>query len=210
MRPTQLLNPADRERIEQAVRQAEAGTSGEIVVAVVRSCDEYRVAGWRCGVLLAALVLLGLGLLRPDLDLWALALAQGAALTLGGALTQIDAIARIFVSEAQLEASARRRALAVFTERGLHGTVNQTGILILIALFEHRVVVWGDEAVNAALAPDESWEEVVELALSGIGRGAATEGIVAATARCGEILSHPLPARARNPDEIPHGLVLED
>ena len=210
MRPSELLNPADRERIERAVREAEVGTSGEIIVAVVRSCDDYPAAAWRCGALLALLTLLAAGLLRPDLPVWMLAAAQAAAVAAGFGLTRVDAFARVFIPEAQLEVAARRRALAVFSERGLHGTRHQTGILILVGLLEHRVVVWGDDAVNKALEPDESWEEVVDLVLSGIRRGAAADGIVAGVARCGEILSHPLPAGAVNPDEIPHGLFLED
>lgn len=210
MRPSDLLDEAERARIEAAVRAAEAHTSGEIVVAVLRECDEYGSAGWRCAVLLAALVILALTLWAPLLLAGEIFLIGALALGLGHALARFGPLRRLFVSERQLRESADRRALSVFAERGLRMTAERTGILILIALFEHRVVVLADEGVDEARGPGESWEEVVELALGGIRGGRAADGIVAAVERCGQILSHPLPARSHNPNEIEHGLVLED
>jgi len=210
MKPSEILDPAARDRIVAAVRSAEADTSGEIVVVVVRECDEYGAAGWLCGVTLAALVLLALSLLLPPLPGAAYLAAQALAVAAGHAIARLSAVRRLFVAEATMEARAERRAAAAFAERGLRHTRNRTGILILVALFEHRVIVLGDSGIDEAMGPGESWEEIVELALSGIERGDPVAGIVAAVERCGEILSHPLPAGPDNPDEIHEALVIED
>lgn len=210
MRPSRLLGPAERERIEAAVRAAERGTSGEIVVAVVRTCDEYGAAGWRCGALLAALALLGVALAGPGWPLSAVLALQAAALGAGHLLAGLDPVRRFFVSEEQLRACAERRAWSSFAAHGLHLTAGRTGILIFVALLERRVVVLADEAVNRALDPDESWDEVVELVLSGVRSRNLCDGLVAAAKRCGEVLSHPLPAPSVQEDEIRTALLIED
>lgn len=204
------IDAAGRMAIEAAVREAERITSGEIVVVVARACDEYGSAGWRCGVLFAAAALLGLGLFGPPLGLVPLVAMQAAALLAGHALARIPAIRRAFVSEALLQRAAERRAAAAFAEHGLHRTAGRTGILMLVALFERRVVLLADEGVHRRLAPGHSWQEVVDLALAGIREGRAAEGIAAAVRRSGEVLAGPLPAAAVEPDEIRLAVVIED
>lgn len=210
MRPSDFIGPTERTRIEEAVAAAERTTTGEIVVTVVAACDEYGSAGWRLGVALAALALLGVGLYGPSLPLAGLLAAQAVALAAGHGLARLTPVRRLFVSEEAMEHAARRRAAAAFAKHGLRRTRDRTGILLMVALFEHRVVVLADEGVNRRLDPDETWHEVVELALGGIRRGRPVEGLVAAVERCGEILAHPLPADGDTRDEIPQALVLED
>lgn len=204
------LLPEDRRRIEAAVAAAEQATSGEIVVAVVGPCDEYGSAGWRLGVLLAGLVYFGLAFAGPPLPHAAYLAAQVAALLAGHLACRVPALRRVFISQRMLDDAARRRAVRAFAEHGLHRTQGATGILILVAPFEHEVVVLADRGVNRRLDPDKSWEEVVELVLSGIRVGDGASGIVAGVERCGEILSHPLPPQDEPRDEIPRSLVIEE
>jgi putative membrane protein len=210
VKPSELIGVAGRQRIEAAVRAAEKHTSGEIVVAVVGDCDEYGAAGWRCGVLLAALVFLGFVSFAEPAPPLAYFGAQGLALLAGHLLARIDPVRRLFVAEQMLEEAARRRAWSSFAELGLRHTETRTGILIFVALFEHRVVVLADEGIHRALGPGERWEEIVDLVLAGIRADRPVEGIEDAVRRCGEILSHPLPPRTDDRDEISRGLVLED
>jgi len=210
MKPSELIGDAGRRRIEAAVRAAEKHTSGEIVVAVVNACDEYGAAGWRCGVLLAAVVFLGLASFAAPAPPLAYFGAEVLALLAGHLLAGIEPVRRLFVADEMLEEAARRRAWSSFAELGLRHTETRTGILIFVALFEHRVVVLADEGIHRALGPGERWEQVVDLVLTGIRAGRAVEGIEDAVRRCGEILSHPLPPRPDDVDEIPQGLILED
>ena len=211
MRPSQILDAAARARLAAVVREAERTTRGEIVVAVVRACDEYGSAGWRLGVLLAVVAYCGLHAFAAPLPWWAYLAAQGVALLGGHALARLDAVRRELLGPRLVEERLHERAHRSFLEHGLARTHGRTGILIFVALLERRVVVLGDEGIHGALDPDESWEQVVELAVSGLRDGRALEGLEAAIRRCGEILARhvPLPS-ARNPDELPNAVVIED
>ena len=210
IRPSALLDPADRLRIEGAVLEAERNTAGEIVVAVVGSCAEYESAGWRLGAALALLGFLGAWIFAPEIGLGILLGAQAVGLVLGHLLARIQIIRRSLVSNRLMQECAERRAWSAFAENGLARTAQRTGILIFVALFEHRVILLGDEGVDQVLDPDESWEEVVDLLLNGVREQRATEGILAAVRRCGEILQMHLPAPPRNLDQLPTALILED
>jgi len=210
MRPSNLIGPADRERVEAAVRAAERGTSGEIVVQVVRRSDAYAVSAWRLAMLLAGLVVLGVDGFAPQISWIELFGLQCAAVLSAHFACRFDPIRRLCLHEGELERAAHRGALEAFREHVARRTAGRTGILIYVALFEHRVVVLGDEAIDQALGPDETWEAVVELVLAGIRSGRACDGIVDAVARCGAMLAHPLPPVDDDRDEISHGLILTD
>ena len=81
-----------------------------------------------------------------------------------------------------------------FIEQGLHHTRDNTGILILICLFEHRVEVLADRGINA-LVPKDTWQEIVATVTDGLRRGQACDALCQAIERCGEILTEQFPIR---------------
>lgn len=210
MTPSRLIPVEARADIEAAVRAAEQGTSGEIVVQVVRRSEEFAAAPWRLSVLAAALVLLGEEWFAPDASLLFLFGLQALAVALVHGLCRFDPVRRLGTREDELERAAHRGARDAFHVHVARRTSGRTGILIYVSLFEHRVVVLGDEAIDRALGPQESWEAVVACVLDGIRAGRAGEGIVRAVERCGAMLAHPLPPAADDRNEIVHGLILTD
>jgi putative membrane protein len=211
MRPAQLIDDAARRHLEGVVAEVERTTGGELVVALVHACDEYGSAGWWAGCALAALAFLALGLFVPALPWTAYLGAQGAALALGHALARLDGVRRLLLPPALVERRVAERARRCFAENGLTRTRGRTGVLILVALLERRAVVLADEGIHRLLDPQESWQQVVDLAVEGMRRGQPLAGLEAAVRRCGEILARHLPAAASNPDELPDRLVvLED
>lgn len=211
MRASEWIDPAARQQLEAVVAEAERATGGEIVLAVVSACDEYGAVDWRLGVALAATLFLGLGWLAPPLPWTTYLAAQAAALALGHGLARIEPLRRALLPGALVEQRVAARARRCFAEQGLARTRGRTGILIFVALLEHRVVVLADEGIDRALAPGETWQQVVDLAVAGLRAGRPVEGLAAAVQRCGEILARHLPAEAPDPDELPNRLVvLED
>jgi putative membrane protein len=210
MKPTEMVPPDARLRIEAAIAEAERSTAGEIVVDVVAACGDYAHVPWRLGVLLAGAVLLGLALLPLGIPLSAVFGAQLVALAVGLGLGRLPSVRHHLVSDAIQEAHVAQRARRSFKEYGLARTAARTGILIFVSLLERRVVVLADEGIDRALGTGESWDAVVELVLAGIRDGRAAAGLEAAVRRCGEILAAHVPPATLNPDELRNKVLLED
>jgi putative membrane protein len=208
VRASDVIDAESRRALERAVAEQERRTGGEIVVAVVRACDEYGSAGWRLGVALAATAFLAVGLFAPPLPWTAYLGVQAAALALGHALARLDPIRRLLVSDRLLEQRVFERARRCFAEQGLARTRGRTGILIFAALFERRVVVLGDEGIDRALGSGESWQAAVDAACEGLHAGRAALGLAEAVRLCGELLASHLPAPPQDRDELPNAVVV--
>jgi putative membrane protein len=209
VRAAEIIDPAARLRIERAVVAAELKTAGEIVVAVVHACDDYVGARWRFAVVLAGLAFLALVLFAQPLPAALYLLAQVVALVLGHGLARLEWVLRRLLPDDLIDERVTERSRRCFAENGLTRTTARTGILIFVALLEHRVVVLADEGIDRMLGSHESWQEVVDLAAAELSAGRPVEGLQAAVQRCGEILAHHLPSGARRPEELPVAVVIE-
>jgi putative membrane protein len=204
-----VLSVADREALVRAVRGAEARTSGEIVVDVVESCGGYGHAVWK-GTALGALAAGVVAAVVHDLGkfwggagwLWgALPTAAGAAA--GYSLAFLPAIRRWLATPEALAGRVRDRAAAAFLEHEVFATRERTGILLFVALFEHRVVVLGDRGISARVS-DAEWEAVVAPVVEGMRAGRPLPALLAAVERCGALLEqHGFARRADDLNELP-------
>jgi putative membrane protein len=191
-----LLTAADRDRIADAARRAEANTSGEIVPYLVGACDDYDDACWKAGALGAMLLALVAGVVHQLGGFWAgWGLAWISLPTLVGAAAgyvaarQISPLRRWLVPTEVLELRVRRRAMAAFVEDEVFATRDRTGILLFVAVFEHRVVVLGDEGINRVVDPAE-WDAIVDTLIGEIRARRFVDGMVEAIEGCGELLVH--------------------
>ena len=210
MKPTDLIAPADRLRIEAAILGAERETRAEIAVVVVHASDAYTSAGWRLGVLLALLAFFGVASLDQTAPLFLFAAVQVAGLLLGLGLARLDPVRRRLVPATLADTRTRNRALCAFAETGLTRTAGRAGLLIFVSLLEHRTIVLAGEGIEQVRTSKESWDDVVGLVGAGLRDGRPAEGLVRAVGRCGEILTRRLPAPARGPDELSVTLILEE
>lgn len=211
-----FFSPEEKEQVEQAVRRAEGQTSGEIVPVVVARSDEYFGAPWKAACL-GALGMVGVAeVLHWLLGAWGLAAGLWIVLpaTLGAALgfmlaSWVPAVCRLVVSDEELDREVRQRAVEAFVSHEVFATRERTGVLIFLSLFEHRVVVLGDAGINARVEPGE-WDEMVAGIVAGIKQGQPGQALVAAIARCGELLHRQGVARREDDiNELADGLRLE-
>ena len=81
-------------------------------------------------------------------------------------------------------------------------TRDETGVLILISLFERRVHVLADRGIHTKV-PSQAWEEIVSRVTEGIRRGNACEALCAAIGRCADLLEEHFPRKADDSNELP-------
>jgi putative membrane protein len=220
---SEVFGPPDRERIANAVAQAEAATSGEIVPVVATVSGRYDRAEDVFGLLTA------MGLLAVA---WKplLAIASGGwgggvdtAIGLGGALAVVAlgfacgaaAAARFpelrapFIPRSEMREEVELRAREQFQERRVRDTAEGTGILIYVSLYERLVQVLGDDAV-AAQIPQEDWDRIAQAVTAGMKAGRAADGLIEAIGLCGDRLARHFPIRPGDTNERSNQLTLID
>lgn len=209
----QIFSPGDRERIRQAVHEAEQSTSGEIVPYIVAESDPYPEAFWRGGALLGAAVLGLTALLHDTLAVLSFVtvtqtvLAGFVGFTLGALLVRwVPALKRLLADEQTLERRVGERAAVAFVEEEVFATRDRSGIMIFVSMLEHKVLVMGDAGINARVE-QSAWSEIVGTVLQGIRSGAASDGLVNAIRACGDLLTRSgLRIRPDDTDELSDSL----
>ncbi len=208
-----FFGPDDIRRVEEAVRDAEARTSGEIVPYAVERSDEYPEASWRAATLGALLGGLAAAAVGGLVEVWgvppaawiALPAALGAA---AGALLcrTFSGIERSLVSASTMAERVAARADRAFLDQEVFATRDRTGILVFLSLFERRVVVRADGGIARKVAEAE-WESVVAGIVAGIREGRPGEALARGIRSCGGILERGgVDRRADDRDELPDGL----
>lgn len=199
----------EQQKIEAAVKAAELTTSGEIVPLIVDASYEYPRAELIGGVTLA----LACGLFASwawggESIWWFLPVFIVTFLISFTLIRRCPALKRKLIHPDELTLETQEKALVSFLEHGLHETRDKTGILILISLFEHRVVVLADSGINAKV-PEHTWDEIVTMILPGLKNGQACSTLCAAITRCGELLAESFPRKEDDTDELPNLIVPE-
>ena len=122
-------------------------------------------------------------------------------------LVSIPPVKRALTPKAVKVERVHDAALQQFVTKSLHSTSARTGVLLFVALAEHRAEVIADEGVYA-VAPREAWDSVVARVIDGVKGGRLADGLVAAIERAGEILAEHVPATGDNPNETPDELTI--
>lgn len=170
-KPTRWIDAAERLQIERVLREGLAESDGELVVAVAARSRPSPEAGWRLGLLLALGAAVGVTALRPAPPLLLLLASQAAGLTLGHALCLLGPLQRIFLSKRRLQDAARARAWRLYAESGLVRSPGATGMLVLVSLFERRMVLLLGEGLAARLGAGESAAELAPPIAQAFGEG---------------------------------------
>lgn len=217
MNPRNFFSASDLEAIRHATGQAEGRTSGEIVPVVVGACDEYDEVAWKAAAFGALSTALVVAIVHHFYGFWlgltwvwiSAPAAVGAAA--GYLLARVwPTFRRNLITSDVLNLRVQRRARQAFLDEEVFATSERTGILIFLALFERRVVVLGDEAINRAVEP-QAWQGVVDRLIVGIRTGQPGPALVEAIEACGRLLEeHGVALQPDDIDELDDGLRMED
>jgi putative membrane protein len=208
-----LFSPADLERVKAAVKEAEKKTSGEIVPYVVDRSDDYEESDWRCGALLGTLTLALFAALHRFTSVWLpldfaeVVLVSLLAFLLGMGLARfLPPVKRLFAGNTLLERRVALRAAAAFIGEEVFKTRDRTGILLFLSVLEHKVLVIGDEGINAKVEKLD-WQDVANTVVAGIKSGKPADGLVQAIGKCGVLLErHHVRIKPDDTDELPDNL----
>ncbi len=205
------LTPAQRRRIETAVKAAEARTSAEFVCAVTRAADTYFTVPLLVASLVAFAVPLALDALEPG---WTdanvhdpgVTVLQLLVFTIAAAAFSLPAIATRLTPRAVKARRAARLARAAFLDLGLAGVRHRNGVLLFVALAEHHVEVIADAGLQAKVDAG-AWQAVVDAFTVAVKRGDVADGFVAALDRLAPVLAAPYPRGEDDVNEIADRLV---
>lgn len=205
------LSEADHKRISDAIRKAEAGTTGEIVCVLARSSDDYffPAAFFLTLGATAASLLVGLWIDQTwhTLQFWQFVATQIVAVgSLMLVIWRWPGLRIHLVPRRLRYLRAHRAAVAQFLATNIHATRARTGVLVFVSLAEHYAEVVADAGINARV-PQERWNAVVAHLVAHAARGEIAEGFEHAIAETGALLAAEFPRGRDDPNELADRLV---
>ena len=202
-----FFSQEEQQQIEAAVREVELSTSGEIVPIVVDASYDYPRAEIIGAGSLSLATAIFLSWAFGGESIWVfLPLFLIGYPVFRILIRKSPSLKRRLIPPAEIDAEVEEKALVSFIEYGLHKTRDNTGILILISLFERRVQVLADQGINAKV-PAGTWDVLVRDVTSGIKDGTACEALCREIRACGKLLAEHFPARDDDTDELPNLIV---
>ncbi|MDA8134082.1 MAG: TPM domain-containing protein [Desulfobacteraceae bacterium] len=203
-----FLSHGDREKIIQAVREAEQGTAGEIVPMVVSRSYSYPMADIIGGGVLALPAALALSRFIntrfwiSDPDHWIfMGILTLCFVSFHQACKRILWLKRLFISQREIEEEVDEAATLHFFREGLQQTRERTGILIFISVFERRVRVLGDQGITEKVSKDQ-WDRIVHIITDGIRQKNQAEAVCLAVKEAGRILRTHFPMGPHDRNEL--------
>lgn len=219
------MSEADHAKVSAAIAAAEARSNGEIVAVATPISDSYHDSALHWAVAAMILVLAWAAWQPEWLNWWHDRLLGGwhAEPTLGELLTFLMVLAvlkftavllilkwrplRLALTPAVTKhRRVRRRAVVVFRAAAERRTVGRTGILIYLSMAERRAEIVADEAI-LGVTDDSTWGEAMAALLADVRAGRPADGICAAIAIVGAVLSEHFPRSDGDRNEIPDKLI---
>jgi putative membrane protein len=201
-----LLNEEDHKKIEEAIKKAEAKTSGEIVFTAAEASANYNHATLQ-GAIIGMAVVTAIYLVLPlSHTLSSLLWTEFISFAVFYALLPRLPWRRWIISKKEMDARVQEAAFMQFYSSGLYRTRESNGIEIYLSLFEREVVVIGDRSIHAKMG-DQHWQHVRDIIIRGIKEGRMREGICEAIENCAKALAEHFPPRPDDINELPDQVI---
>jgi len=202
----QYLTEEDKEAIKEAVKRAEASTSGEIVFATANASANYKVATLQVafiGMAIATAILL----IEPvQHTITTLLWTELISFAVFYSVLPFLPCRRWFISGREMDARVHEAAFMQFYSGGLYKTREANGIEIYLSFFERQVVVIGDSGIHAKMG-DQHWEKIRDLIIKGMKEGNVRRGICEAIEACGKALAEHFQRQPDDVNELPDQVI---
>ncbi len=93
------------------------------------------------------------------------------------------------------------RALEVFEKLEMHKTELQNGVLLYVAIEDHKFVICGDKGINDVV-PKNFWESTKDIVISNFKLGNYSQGLVDGILKAGEELKAHFPYQSDDENEL--------
>jgi putative membrane protein len=200
------MSAQDRKRVGEAIRAAEARTSGEIVCVLAETSSDAT----GLPILLAVAAALALPWLlvaftaMPVTRILLLQIVTFVALAVTLCLPRVRVA---LLPRAMRRALAHRAAMEQFMIRGIARKKERTGILVFVSLAERYARIIADEGI-AARVPQSEWQGAVDALVAQMSGGRIADGFIAAIEVCGRGLASHYPRSETSRDELPDRIFL--
>lgn len=199
-----FLDDEARAAFQKAVETIEGASSVEVVIAVRRRSARYLHANLIVGALVAFAALAAMlysewefGLLSILIDPFVVGLGAGALVELA------PGIKRVLSPRAVRRREVERAARATFVERGVHNTLDRSGLLLYISWLEQEIALVPDSGLARAFAPEAVARAEDEL-VAAMARGGAA--VAEALTRVCTPFAEAMPHRPDDVNELPDAI----
>ncbi len=196
-----FFDDAAKQAVSAAIKRVESQTSAEVVVAVRRQAGlSYLQADLAFGAVVALASLAVVLFVDTEFATTWIPVDIAVSFAAGALLCRyVWFLRRLFTPGARRTEETRRAASTAFHDMGIGRTSGRNGILVLVALFEHRVAVVADVGIDAA---------TIQVAVANM-RAALErpvpdfDAFLAALDSLGPALAKSMPRRADDVNELP-------
>lgn len=107
--------------------------------------------------------------------------------------------------ENRCKGGAQKRAQQVFSDLKMTQTKDRNGILIYIALLDHKLCIWGDEGFHAKVG-QSFWDSEMAQLVSAFKEKQFKEGLIALISKMGIKLSDLFPFQSDDTNELDNSI----
>lgn len=111
--------------------------------------------------------------------------------------------------ETSLDGDVMDRAAWIFKMTGMHRTELRNGVLLYLAVKDHKFAIIGDSGINAVV-PENFWDSIRDHLVERFSTGKFAEGITEAVLIAGEQLGEHFPRAAGDINELPDDISFGD
>src|SRR6185295_5141778 len=202
------FDKAAGDAIGATIREIEAKTDAEIVVAVRGRSGSYRHADYIFGAIVALLGLLFVLFAPFDFHTYWVPFDVIALFLIGWFIcSRTNSLRRLLTSRKFRANAVRSGAAAMFYEAGIANTSAENGLLIYLSLLEHRLEIIADRGILKAI-PALKWNNTT-FDLKGIARRCDPDELIESLRKLGAVLAEHMPPTGENPNELMDGPRIE-
>lgn len=240
-----FFNDNEKKEIEEAIKEVEKKSSGEIVVIAAKESESYKdieiIYSILFGILFAGIIqyfltdilfffnnhvlkasdafiqkLVKLPFYLKDEFRYILLYGLIYFIPIGIVLFFILRLVFIsfpslkghFLSKERMEYEVKEYAFRMFYDHGLYKTVDNTGVLFLISILEHRVYILADKGIYEKIK-QKTLDDYAESISKGIAKGNGAASLCEAIKSCGAVLAKNFPIKPDDKNELSDKIIFE-